>query len=715
MKGVGARTVGKGTTLSREGTKTVLTPGPDDVIVIIQMKDQLHLIANGKDKLILSPIESKSLEIKGDAARVFSDKSVSLAIKGLQTAVQKVSEPAKAKIAHAKQRSSALRGIVQQQRLAAEMNKDPLLTKISDQLFRIAHFYGGNPYRPGTPRSPQDLLQMMSEVARTLEFQMMLGPSKATESTPSTEPLSELLPGLLRTLNNIVQEIKTGKSTDTNVLCSQLTDALRQMLPWPLADPGNISLERRLLPPGFDVKTAVEKSDEWNLAFSQKHLSKLRALIRDDTSLAIALPEEKSVLLKWLSQNILSGVEDEEGGNDGHRINRILQSASSANEYGIVLSNAGFQQVQKAIGTFGEKEVTDFNVTAGAFHTAKYATNQGQAQLAMNALEKGYSSKQINRARQAMQETRWHVGRTNDDIIRIIEKPLNMLVSTVSEKADMLKQLSDGSPNKRSSRACIGLLQSTKDKEEFDAILQVAVIDVGNKLQDQEARKKWSLLAGAYDRPDLALQSDLSKVTLRVLCDSAKSNRLPADLAPAKQPSPSSTGAEDYPAQNRNRVMTRIVNPGRLSITEAILLNAEREKEGKPMLRLLELRRTVDSILTESSLSEKDQRARIEEIRKQSAITEYAMRNLIADLEYVYKDAVEELNESTMAGLAALEEKVRRAEVRYGKSDSEPETVRKELEDLRATITPYHAVLRQAAAMMESLYPPPREFFEMFR
>src|SRR5262245_47406675 len=159
MQGRG-QIIGGSTVLLNEGNKRVLVPGLNDVVVIVQIKDSLQLIINGRDKHTLTPAETRGFSIRGNAAKVYADRSVTLPIGDLQSqsaATPRASASAKERLAQARQRSGALTAVVARQRVVQELMKDPFLLSICELLQRLARYFDVELQTPRAPHSASDL------------------------------------------------------------------------------------------------------------------------------------------------------------------------------------------------------------------------------------------------------------------------------------------------------------------------------------------------------------------------------------------------------------------------------------------------------------------------------------------------------------------------------------------------------------------------------
>ncbi len=229
--------IGGSTVLLNDGGRRVLVPGLNDVIVIVQIKDILQLIVNGRDKHSLTAAESLTFSVRGNVAKVYTDRSVSFAIQGLQPgAAASPSSSAKERLSHARQRSGALSGVVARQRVADELMKDPFLIGVANLILRLCQYFGVPLKAPRAPKAPSDLAPLIAEAAKTLEFQIVCKP--LPEQPAAVSPVQELaerrlqdlLQSIVQSLQQLPARARESGQPDLNPLASQLLEALRRLV-----------------------------------------------------------------------------------------------------------------------------------------------------------------------------------------------------------------------------------------------------------------------------------------------------------------------------------------------------------------------------------------------------------------------------------------------------------------------------------------------------
>lgn len=721
------KVLGTGTTLQREANRVILSAGTGDVVFINQVQDALHLIVNGGDTHSLTAAESRNLEIRGNRAGVYADRAVTIPIKGLQSVAAKPSAGAGARLAKARQRSSAFGAVLAQQLITADFKKDKFLVRVAEQFQKLAGYFSLQLPRATSPSTAVDLLPQMVEMTRTLEFQAICSPpvERPAATQQAREPLIDLYRGLALSLQNAVQQMRAGTAPDMEAIASQMTELIARLLYEGKAAPapGKIPPEARSLFQGVEVRKFFETSDAWNAAITGGDIEKSCAVAMDTMSTMIGLREEKAALVRQLCEGGRAS-NDSEMKRRARAVNAVLASSGSPDEFKAMLESAGKEQVARLMRAAGEqpedeegltvpRELADFNVTAGALGCSLFASDPSQAKLAEQARSAGFSAAQILRARRQLYDGGWSAENQEMDLETMAESALHMTVSTVVEKAAMIRELNEGRSNKRANRAVVAILESAQDAAEFGEILKLAGPDAVSKLEDPEAKRKLSVLAGAYNRIDLAPDADAARSTLRILMDADACRRL------AGSP-PSAAAVSEVPPVPQDEAVFQEIRAGveklaviadRRTIVNAILGNAEREKNKKPIVNAQTARSSVDKILRDPEIPEKARKTQLEEwIRKQDLSEPFA-RSLLLPLTCIYMDAVLETEERTARLLGTLRDRLGRLKTRYGAYDSRAISGGREISELESSTESFVFRLRQAIKCIEDVLPAPRDGF----
>ena len=191
----------------------------------------------------------------------------------------------------------------------------------------------------------------MDQAGKQIQSQLNSGKFSETSTVSNQhESLSDLMQGILKTLQNFAMQIQSGQTPDLQVLGSQMTQAFQQ-IPGGVpqnSQPGNVPMEARTLPPGVDQKKAMGKSKELNEAIQGNKIDKLRDLAKDKEAMAIVSPDEKAALVRALSADTMSSKDEGKIDQNKAAINYVLRSAGNSNEFrAIVQCPPEVQQLYK--------------------------------------------------------------------------------------------------------------------------------------------------------------------------------------------------------------------------------------------------------------------------------------------------------------------------------------------------------------------------------
>lgn len=737
--------LGSGTALIDMNGKTILEAGPKDRILIQQVLDRLKITVNDRSSQLLSSEQSKNVEVRGALSNVRVDPDVRLPIAGLLRAFSEA--PAQASAVAARYAPPEMPMPMAKAQLDSQLDRSPFLEHISQQLQKFFESLGGAAGNVGAsnPRTLEQLVPGMSAAAGQIEKQATPAPAPTPDPAqlPQQETMPDLLQGILQTLQNFITQIQSGQTPDLQTLGSQLTQALQQTpgaVPQNAA-PGNTPMEARKLPPGVDQKKAAEKSKEINEAIKDNDTDKLRELARDKDAMAMASPEEKAALVRALSSDAISGKDEKEREESKAAINFVLRSAGNGAGFRAILNSAGTEQVQQALMTGvkdpkNDRNLADFNITAGALGATEYATDPMQAKIATDAMAKGYTPQQVIAAREKMARTEvrenpMDFGRSDGEIKDFAEDPICMAVSTPQEKSGMIKQLMDGYTTGSEDRAMVSILESAGSKEEYDQIVDGAGgRKIVEEMDNDEAKKKFDLLAGAYDRNDVAMDQATASKAQGALTDPARTQYLmngadenvvqPQTVDPASAVSPQSAGdpvmakTDQFIANQNAKISAQVNTIDRRAAVETVLENSERVADGKPMINPRDIRNEVNEIMQDTSLTKEQREEKIEEVRKREGLSEYTMRNIATQpISHIYNEATLEAANFMQDNGAGLEENVKRAEARYGKESPEANQARARLQKFQQKIGSHTANLQRIGSELGDMYPPPKDFLEI--
>lgn len=533
--------------------------------------------------------------------------------------------------------------------------------------------------------------------------------------------------------------------------------------------PGHIPVVARQVPPGMKPEEAEARSRALNEAITKGDVGKIREMSKDDKSMAMATPEEKATMARILARRVASAGDDEAakakacafppggpmntcipaflalvGGGlgrdascserDANReaINNLLKSTGSPEQYRQVLLRAGPGVIQEAMQAGvqdpgKDRYLADFNIISGAMGASEFATDPAQAALGENARAKGYSTQEVLDAR-----ARVSCGGNDDHAKAMSENPLAMLLATSHEKAAMIGQLKDGYTSDSEDRAIVSILESCQDKAEFDAVLnESGGRNTGEELDDGEAKRKYDLLCGAYGRCDAALDAGVAHWAAGALTDSARTQQFlgganeglvkpkPVD---ASQAVPAADRGDPLMARSgliiahqQASIAARVDSLDRRALVDAVITNAEREHDGKPLVNPLDLRRKTNAIMADGSLDDGQRKEKIDQMRKDAGLSEYCMRNICTQpLSQLYDRAALETGCVYQAIRNPLEEQLQQTEATYGKDSPQAQAVKAKMAALDGKLGSYAKRLGGASNALGGMYPPPTTFWEDF-
>jgi len=480
-----------------------------------------------------------------------------------------------------------------------------------------------------------------------------------------------------------------------------------------------------------EQQEALDRRKDISEALGKNDLGKLRDLAKDPKAMAAATPEQKAAVLKALCKD---GIDSAKGNRDDREaIVKLLASAGSDAEYQSLMQTTGPDLVRQAmttgvhgpeekhIGLIGtiiddtdQKLAATFDTLAGAHGCSAYAFSPESAAMAEKALARGYTSDQIVAARMKS------VGAQGDSpkIKGAADDPLAMLVTTPSEKSAMLRQLMDGWTKDSDDRGMVSILESCEDKAEFDKVIDgaggKAVVD---ELDDDEAKKKANQLCGAYERMDCATDQKTAQAAYGDLTDPKRVHYFlnGADggvVKPQTQPR-SGDLADDYIRQSQADTAARAATLDRRTVVDTVLTNSERQYNGKPMFDPRAVRGDVNAVMADPSLSDDEKEKKIDELRKQSGLSEYTMRNVATQpLARIYENQTMQTARFAAVGDMLLQQKAMQMVASFGANSPQAQAALKAVADFHTEMEPYTKSLEGAAKKLEDLYPPPKSFWE---
>ncbi len=389
-----------------------------------------------------------------------------------------------------------------------------------------------------------------------------------------------------------------------------------------------------------------------------------------------------------------------------HYINRILQSASDAAQFQSIFaaSENKIRSRSNAASWGTPRTTTDFDITAGAFEVP-VAMDPSIAAMALDARKAGYSASQILKARAELNNTR----RQPDELERVIQDPLKLRISTPIEKVELIQDLLKGQISTRAARAVVTILLSSKNAEEYEAVCaQAGGADIGKKLKDPDARKKWDLLAGAMGRMDFAIDTAIAATTQKCLLDRAAIQKQMRDWDPVKSSAASAFShdplkklVQEQVARSMERLNSAIPACDSRTLAEGLLINSERRKQGKPEWNPLALRWEAHLVLREQK-TDKEKKMRLEELNKTES--PFTVRNVIYPIVFLYSLELREMEKFGESVVGKLDDTLSREGLRSGPESPNLDRIQMSLDRVSSVLDPFTYLLSRAVSILETQY-----------
>jgi len=131
-------------------------------------------------------------------------------------------------------------------------------------------------------------------------------------------------------------------------------------------------------------------------------------------------------------------------------------------------------------------------------------------------------------------------------------------------------------------------------------------------------------------------------------------------------------------------------------------INALRAGEGKAQIDFAKTTREIESIMNDITLSDKEKREKIGQMRKQLGLSKKDMKKLFTKrLEKIYQQAADQIK----TRLQSLKESVKEAEKTYGKNSPEAHAARDRLQAAQNQLEPRLQRYQHQASLYKSLFP----------
>jgi hypothetical protein len=600
---------------------------------------------------------------------------------------------------------------------------------LAEQIQSLAIALGGQAI-PVVATSHEQLIEPMGTLLNATNV--------AIPNASQKEPLSELQ----ALLQAFITKILSGASPDLNPL-GTLTGQMLSQVPRTAGQP---QASQKAAPPGMKHEEFVNKQKEINEAISKKDLGKMRSIATDQKFIDCASPEQKSAMVRALSEDSNSRPNEITftalGGNDRmsdrNAINKIVGSSADSQEFRSIVEGAGVDVVQRAMAPsakddelrkeaaakgdpkakFPDKMAADIDTMSGAFGCSDLAANREQAMAGEKAIQKGYSPQEVISAREKISYLQ------SQKINPVSEDPLLSSVVSTDEKASMIYTMRhhDFRNDDKADRTIANLAMTCGSKEEYDALMSKAGNDVMS-INEKEAKGKVEKLAAGYGRTDLVTDAAALKYE-NVLIDPAKREKYLGGAKEIEKPrtvQPSQTGdaVEDFKKTNQEGISAELERMDAVSRNETIFVNMERESQGKPMMNPVELRKEAAALAENkpkamTSLGPVDVTDQaIKDACKREGLSDYTARNVVSQpCARAYERAGGNAAAFLASQIGPLEEKLQREVAIHGAFSPEANALRNQIDGIKQKMKPYMENINEIAGKFNNMYPPPTSAFD---
>jgi hypothetical protein len=686
---------GTGTTLSSQQGRMVLQLADRDHVRVTQTGDALCLEINGENQLHLTPHESSRFDIRGRQDQVTVDASVKLPIGG----VIDLSDKAKSELG----------------------GKTVEAYREAGKHFSALCLALGGKTSPTQINSHRDLVPAMRNLLDT--------PKQAYGSSPDSQLIQ-----LMKMADMQLRQILSGETPDVSTsgdMAFQLANSLQ-------AQRGNSGTPASGMtpPPGMKPDEFASKQKEISEAIAKGDLGKMRDIANDPKRLACADPDQKAQMAAALAKdsdvrgttkpeenttkdNNAFFVSENDRTKDREAINKIMGSAASPEEYQAIAQEAGPALLKKGMAPLPgdaqpDKCSTDFDVVAGAFGAPGLAIDPQRAKEGQRAIDRGFSPQDVVNARQQISYT------DKNKMHPVPNDPLLSAVVTNDEKAAMIKTLKGGTfrDGDKDDRTIANLAMTSENKADYDDLMSKAGNDIMS-VDEKEAHSKMQRLAAGFGRTDLVTDPDALKYK-DALIDPAKRKEFLGGAGELEKPrdvQPSNTGdpAQDFKRTNQEEISADMERMDPLSQNDTILVNVERESDGKPPLNPVELRKEAQALAEQpdqkpSSPFEKvpDLNDKIDQLRKQTGLSEYDARNLITQpCARAYEKGASDASGHLASQLQPLQDQLKQVQATQGPFSPEARALQARIDAINKQIKPYVDHVSDVAGKFDKMYPPP--------
>jgi small-conductance mechanosensitive channel len=162
----------------------------------------------------------------------------------------------------------------------------------------------------------------------------------------------------------------------------------------------------------------------------------------------------------------------------------------------------------------------------------------------------------------------------------------------------------------------------------------------------------------------------------------------------------------DFVAKTNSEIQQALAHPDPKVMDQLFKVNQKLSSQGKTPIDLQNMTRDIETIYNNKSLSDKEKKQQIEQLRKQLGLSKKEMKGLFTKrIAKVYENAAKSLQQYEQAKQAQFSQELKQAEDTYGKNSPQAQAVRQKMQVLQNTIEPQRQEYAQHANFYKSLYP----------
>lgn len=159
-------------------------------------------------------------------------------------------------------------------------------------------------------------------------------------------------------------------------------------------------------------------------------------------------------------------------------------------------------------------------------------------------------------------------------------------------------------------------------------------------------------------------------------------------------------------SQNQKQLKAELKNPDPKVLEKLSQVNKKRASKGLAPVNLAAVSERLEAIYQDASLSDKQKKEKIDELRKELGLSKGEMKSLFTKrIEKAYKNAEKRLATFEKAKSEQLQAELKQAEATYGKESAQAKSVQTKIDNLKSSLEPERSKLKSHANFFGSIYP----------